>query len=369
MRPREYFLTTADRELWEKFLPVRNSVYGSVGYALVVERLLNHVTRLHVVESDTAWISYPMQLRPISQLPFASKIETRCDIRTPEFTGPHVFGRDDTLVRHYLDFRRALAEREEFVAEFAHLHPWSGGEALLQDGSTLDRHIIWCDATLEPEFLRRNHLEHRRRKCLGKAEREGVSVVEAGSTGEIRDFVRIYQGTMNRNNAQESYYFSEEYFLSFRLLLPSNSRFTLTIFRGQVIGALFVLFDDENVFAYLGGSDASFHHLSPASFQIWESICWAHRTGRKRVILGGGYVANDGIFKFKRSFSPLMRPFYTYRKVHRPKDYVQLETAGRIFYELGNDTVSFFPSYRYTPGPGAKSGSDAPIAAAVAANE
>lgn len=351
MSLREYLLTTNDQELWEKYLPGRVSVYGSLGYALIGERLLNRITRLHVIESTKGWIAHPMHFRPLSQLPFAAQSEARWDIATPEFTGPLVFGEDETLIRQYMKSRNSLAQREGIVAEFAHLQPWSGAEQLLHDGSSLDRQIIWSDSTLTPEFLRRNHLEHRRRKCLNKAEREGMRVVEVGSPAEIREFVRIYQNTMSRNQAGDNYYFSEEYFLAFLQLLPGNSRFTLTIHQNRVIGALFIMIDDDNVYAYLGGSDSAFHHLNPATFQIWESICWAHRNGKKRVVLGGGHVANDGIFNFKASFSPLLQPFYTYKKVHRPEEYNRLEQACRTFHQLGNQDLSYFPSYRYIPKP------------------
>jgi lipid II:glycine glycyltransferase (peptidoglycan interpeptide bridge formation enzyme) len=174
-----------------------------------------------------------------------------------------------------------------------------------------------------------------------------LRIVEAESPDEIRQFAHIYQETMARNNAEERSFFTDEYFLTFRRWLPLNSRFTLTIYQDQAIGALFILFDDEDVYAYRGGSDKAFHHLNPATFQIWDAICWAHRTGRKRVILGGGFAPNDGIYHFKLSFSPLRQPFYIYKKIYRPADYARLEDACRGIYGLGNEPISYFPSYRY----------------------
>ncbi|MEK7993704.1 MAG: GNAT family N-acetyltransferase, partial [Planctomycetota bacterium] len=35
-----------------------------------------------------------------------------------------------------------------------------------------------------------------------------------------------------------------------------------------------------------------------------EIIRWAKRLGKRRYILGGGYRAGDGIFRYKRSFAP-----------------------------------------------------------------
>jgi hypothetical protein len=346
---REHYLTTAEAELWQRYMPERSSVYGSHGYARICERLLDRVARLHVVESEEGWISYPMHLRSLSTLPFVADIGTRWDSASPEFTGPQIFGEGASLMPRYLDARRSLAGREGIVAEFAHLHPWSDGQQLLGDGVRFNREIIWIDTTLDPEFLRRNHLEYRRRKALNKAEREGLKIVEAESPEQMREYVRIYRGTMARNDAKDNYFFTQEYFDAFRELLPSNSRFTLTIYQDRAIGALLVLFDDDTVYAYLGGSDAEYHLLNAATFQIWDAICWAHRSGKKRVILGGGYTPGDGIYNFKVSFSPLLQRFNTYNRVHLPDEYARLEQACRSHYMLGDKPMSYFPAYRYTP--------------------
>jgi hypothetical protein len=344
---REYLLTTTDQDLWRKYLPERRSVYGSLGNAMICESLLHQQARLHVIESEEGWIANPLQLRPLSQLPFQIETAARWDCASPEYTGPQVFGNDDRLAQIYPEASAALARREGVVAEFAHLHPWSGGEQLRADGSSFNREIIWCDSTVHPENFRRNHLEYRCRKSLNKAERHGLRIVEAESPEDIRQFARIYRETMARNNAEGRSLFPDEYFVAFRRWLPLNSRFTLTVYQDTVIGALFILFDDDDVYAYRGGSDIAFHHLNPATFQIWDAICWAHRTGRKRVILGGGFVPNDGIHHFKSSFSPLRQPFHIYKKVHRLEDYARLEDACRGFYELGDEPISYFPSYRY----------------------
>jgi hypothetical protein len=67
------------------------------------------------------------------------------------------------------------------------------------------------------------------------------------------------------------------------------------------------------------------------------------------VILGGGYTPEDGIYRFKTSFSPLLQTFNTYNKVHLQDDYARLEAACRSHYSLGDEPMNYFPAYRYTP--------------------
>jgi serine/alanine adding enzyme len=344
---REYLLTTYDRALWHTYMPETRSVYGSLGYAELCERHLARSHRLYVVESNDGWIAHPMLFRSLSGLPFHPIAGSHWDITTPEYTGPQIFGDTALSAGEYLRMRHQLAWQEGIVAEFAHVHPWNGAHSLLSDGTVYNRDIIWIDTTLDPDFLWRNHLEYRCRKCLSKAQREGLFTIEATTDGDIAEFTSIYEATMERNQALPGYYFSPEYFRAFRDAMPDTSRFILTLYRDRVIGALLALFDDENVYAYLGGSDINFHHLHPASFQIWDLIRWAHMTGRARVVLGAGYTHDDGIFKFKAAFSPLRKAFYIYKKIHNLDAYAALERAHRAFNGLTEDEVAYFPSYRY----------------------
>jgi lipid II:glycine glycyltransferase (peptidoglycan interpeptide bridge formation enzyme) len=237
--------------------------------------------------------------------------------------------------------------REGIVAEFAHLNPWADGKSILQEGAAYDRDIVWVDTTLTPESLWASHIDHACRKNIGKAQRAGLRSVEATSKEDIREFLRIYSSTMARKNALESYRFSLEYFEAFQEKLPEGSRFTLTMAGDHIAGALLVLFDDENAYSYLGGTDAEFHHLRPSNFATWELIQWAHAGGKKRVVLGGGYRPDDGIFRFKATFSNLRQPFHVYKKIHLPDEYSYLEQENRNVNGITESTIPYFPSYRY----------------------
>ena len=71
------------------------------------------------------------------------------------------------------------------------------------------------------------------------------------------------------------------------------------------------------------------------------------RTGKKRLILGGGYRSNDGIFRFKAGFSRFRQPFFLYKRIHLDRDYALFEQQHRSYSNLNGDPVSYFPTYRY----------------------
>ena len=118
-------------------------------------------------------------------------------------------------------------------------------------------------------------------------------------------------------------------------------------YKDRIVAATLYLHDDENVFSFLGGADPEFQMTRPTNLVIWDTIRWAHSTGKKRFILGGGYKENDGIFRFKSTFSKHRQPFQVYKKVHRPEEYRLLEQMCREQNGLMNEPIEYFPAYRF----------------------
>jgi hypothetical protein len=344
---REHFLTAADQDAWRKYLPAKRSVFGSLGYARICQAFRGASPRLYVIESGEAAISYPLLFRSLADLPFRVGTRARWDTTTPNFTGPLMSGNGPDLAAAFPNLRNALFEGEGVVAEFAHLHPWSQYQTELKDGCNYDRDIVWVDTSLSPEDLWRNHLEHACRKKINQAERQGVRILIGSSDDHIREFYRVYRHTMERNQAEPSYYFSYEFFRAFREELPENSRFVLAEYRDQIIAITLCLHDDNDAFTLFGGADAAFQQVRPTNAVFWDLIRWGHQTGKKRLVLGGGYRSNDGIFRFKAGFSRFRQPFYTYKRIHLERDYALLEQQCRQYSNLNGDAISYFPAYRY----------------------
>jgi hypothetical protein len=344
---REHFLTIREAALWRKYLPASRSVFGSVEYAKISETFRGGFPRLYILQSDAAYISHPMLLRPVSDLPFVAEVGGKWDSTTPEYTGPTIQGSDDDLVARFNDCYSIFNMKQGVIAEFAHLHPWSDGVNLLGEGCTYNRDIVWVDVTQSPEQLFQKTIVSSCRNKIKNSRRESVRIIAESDDDAIREFYRIYVGTMRRNQALEKYYFPLEFFKKIRDDLPENARFTLAEHSGKIIAAYLLMHDNNDVFSFLGGMDAEFSYLHPTNLVNWETMLWAHEAGKKRFILGGGYRPNDGVFKFKSSFSPLRQPFYVYKRIHRPEDYAILDRCSRKYSGMEDKNVEYFPSYRY----------------------
>ena len=340
------WLTTADAAAWEDELPAARSAFGSVGFARVQETAGLGESRLLVVERDGARVAYPILLRPLAELPFdlpAGIDGARWDTGTPPYTGPLPTAGDDPAALA-ADVASALAE-EGVVSEFAHLDPWHAAPVLAGGGEP-DREIVWVDVTRGDAELWRESYSHSCRKNVSRAEREGVSVRAAQSERDLEEFHRIYTATMERNRALDAYMLPLAYFRAVASEMAGSSRFVLAEHEGRVIAATLYLHDEENAYSYLGGADHEFQRLRPTNAVVHETIRWARERGCRRLVLGGGYRPDDGIMRFKSSFSPLRARLELARRVHRPEAYELLAEAWRAHHSHDGSGVGYFPFYR-----------------------
>jgi lipid II:glycine glycyltransferase (peptidoglycan interpeptide bridge formation enzyme) len=259
-------------------------------------------------------------------------------------------GTDDDVLRAFPRLCDALFRSERIVAEFAHLHPWSSARDVLDpEACFYNREIIWLDLDLSLDELWSSQFQHCCRKNIARAGREGVKVFAGSSDDHIREFLRIYTGTMQSRHALPHYHFPYGFFCDLRDELPENVRFVFAEHRNQIIAATLYLHDDSDVFSFLGGADSAFQLVRPTNAVIWDTVQWARRVGKRRLILGGGYRPDDGIFRFKATFSRLRQAFYIYSRIHLQQDYALLERQCCEYFRITRLPAGYFPSYRHTP--------------------
>lgn len=349
---RDIVYTADDWQAWETAAPAHLSVFGSVGYARIVQRRTGYPAQLFVVASDRGRVVYPFFARPVSQLPFAAAYGTYWDTLTPEYTGPMVVeAATPELQRAFVERWAQFCEDERIIAEFAHLHPSDRYTGLLHaDDVRYNRDVVVIDLTLSEEELWRQSFEEQCRRNIRRAQREGVRIVEGRTEADVREFHRIYTLTMERRHAEARYFFPFAYFWSFREELPENSLFLLAEHRGRIVAAHLYLYDNREMHYFLGGMDLDYQYCRPTNAIIYAAIQWGQRHGKRRLILGGGYRPDDGIYRFKASFSPLRLRFSTYRRICQPALYADLCQAWTEYYGCALPReAEYFPAYRMLP--------------------
>lgn len=183
--------------------------------------------------------------------------------------------------------------------------------------------------------------EHKVRKNLKKAESFGLEIMVDTNGERLEDFLEIYYGTMDRNDAAQSYYFKEDFFRQINTLTGNHMYFHVLL-EGKVIATELVIMGSDTMYSYLGGTNGEYFAYRPNDFLKYHIIKWGAENGYRQFVLGGGYGADDGIFRYKKSFAPGgVVQFYTGQAILSQEAYDYLLSLRGDLPESG-----FFPRYR-----------------------
>ena len=97
----------------------------------------------------------------------------------------------------------------------------------------------------------------------------------------------------------------------------------------------------------MGGTLSEYYEFRPNDFLKNEILKWCNLTGREKFILGGGYHKDDGIYRYKRCFTPDPDvPFYIGRYIFNQEVYNKaIEARANEDADFDRNT-GYFPTYR-----------------------
>jgi lipid II:glycine glycyltransferase (peptidoglycan interpeptide bridge formation enzyme) len=155
---------------------------------------------------------------------------------------------------------------------------------------------------------------------------------------------------MRRVQAQNLYFFSEEYFEHLMSESEGNVELFVTLAEGQVVSAALFLVCNDIVQYHLAGTRQEWTKLAPMKLIIDTVRQWAVAQGKGVFHLGGGVGSQeDSLFAFKAGFSPHRHTFSVWQWIPLPEIYAQICTS-HIYWQkqqgLKPKSLDFFPAYR-----------------------
>lgn len=183
------------------------------------------------------------------------------------------------------------------------------------------------------------------RKNVKRATKNGLQIIIENTDEHLKDFLDIYYSTMDRCDAQNSFFFSKEFFEEITLM-NENIMYFYAVYDDKIVSAELVIYGSENCYSYLGGTNSEYFNVRPNDFLKYEIIKWSKEKGLKNYVLGGGYGADDGIFQYKTCLAPKgIVDFYIGKRIFDEKKYRELLNI-RIKENPNIETSQFFPQYR-----------------------
>ena len=180
---------------------------------------------------------------------------------------------------------------------------------------------VYIDTTSTDMII--ENMDGKNRNMVRKAVKNGV-IIEKRSIAEYQDFLPIYKETMLKDNADEYYFFNEDYFQA-QLALNNYACIFYAVKNEKPIAASIMYFNDRYMHYHLAGTYTEFRQFAPSNLLLYEAACWASKQGIKQFHLGGGIVQDDNLFRFKKQFNKNGRlPFIIGRTIFNKNVYNNL---------------------------------------------
>lgn len=232
--------------------------------------------------------------------------------------------------------------QNEIISEFVRFHPMVKNHLRCRSFYDVIQlgEVVHMELT-SPETIWSN-ITSKNRNVIRKAIKNGVKIYNGRFPEIFRQFREIYNLTMDKDDAEEYYYFGEGFYKSVLEDLPQNAQVFWADKDGQTIAASIVFSTNGRMNYHLSGSLKEFSSFAPTNLLLYEAALWGCANGYRTLYLGGGVGSGeDSLFKFKRAFyrGDLNR-FYIGKAIYSADKYDEL-LAMRTPSES-----SFFPKYR-----------------------
>ena len=298
-------------------------------------------------ENDCVKIFCPHIIRDVSKLDKFKDFNFYDLISPYGYGGPLINLKVNNQIRALESVKSFFEEYEEyvlrnnFVCEFIRFHPilksWEMFDQVFKIEHAND--VIIIDLSRNLEEIRRD-IRRNLKRCIKRSIKSGCEVkfISNPSKVEIDNFMILYYETMDRNQAEQKYYFSKDFIEDhFKLL---NAILVEIEFEDDIIGSSINLIGDSSIHGHLIGTSFE-RNVYPSHLTVFELIKWAKDRNLKYLNIGGGVKRNDNLFFYKRGFSKKQYPFYIAKLIFN----------GDVYNELTNinnkvDVNHYFPSYR-----------------------
>tara|TARA_R110000737_G_C14621661_1_gene493373 strand:- start:3106 stop:4152 length:1047 start_codon:yes stop_codon:yes gene_type:complete len=335
-----------DKKTWSNLLTlVENSdFYFTYDYHHSSKKINEHPILVKYTDENTLFL-LPLLLRDIDNTDYkdATSVYGYAGVLTNK---PYTINQKEEFQKELHNF----FFNEKVVSVFSRLHPFFDyQEDLLSNlGQIIIRgKVVYIDLkdTLENQRAKFN----RRLKTHLNKSRKLCTVIKGNITNDLDTFIDLYHENMRRVDADESYFFNQDYF---RALFNSNefdAELLLSVHNVSktIIGGAIFIKKGTIVQYHLSGLNEDYFDLQSIKLIIDEMRIKATNEEYSFLNLGGGRGSDeDSLFRFKSNFSKDFKEFKLWKYIVNEKIYNEL-TKTKIDKDFKLDEENnFFPAYR-----------------------
>lgn len=242
----------------------------------------------------------------------------------------------------------SMMEQEHIVDNFVRYHPVLKNAVPMKSiSNVIDLGKTVAMDLSSPEVIWSN-IHSKNRNMIRKAEKNGIEILH-GKGMELMDlFINIYNATMQKDNAEEYYYFKRPFYESIDRDLHENYEMFYAMYEGRPIAMSIMIFANGRLNYHLSGSNIEYRNLAPSNLLLYKAALWGCENGMKTFHLGGGVGSGeDNLFKFKVAFNRFSDfQFSIGKEIFDNKRYEELVDLRRHEDDNFIGDSGFFPLYR-----------------------
>lgn len=345
-------LSLADSEEWSNYikkLPIeQQDVYFTPEYYGLYEANGDGEARCFVFEHGGDLALFPFLINKISVLGY--------DLEGEYYDIQGAYGYNGVVSSSYTEeFKKlfhecfsGLASEKKIVCQFLRFHPLLKNEEFHRGyGEVIfDRKTVairTSDADWEQDFDRQVM------KKLRRSIREGVEIRYAVSESDFDSFNRIYGETMDFLDADDFYYFSDEYFSKMKELNGDIFRLIVAEQAGEVIGGMWMMNWGIYAHNHLSAANVASRNTGVNVAVQYGVMMDAIKHKRTFLHLGGGrtQAKDDSLLRFKQNFSKSSHEFYIGKVISNPIVYASIVKQWEAKYPESFEKYSgLFQGYR-----------------------
>ena len=350
-------LTLSEKDEWSKLLeklPIeQQDVHYTPDYYELYERNGDGTAICFVYEENDAFVLYPFLLNSVNDLGY--------DLDNDYNDIQGAYGYNGCVYSSWsVEFAKNFANNfiyycyeNNIIAEFTRFNPIINNHEFSDYLCPIkaNENII-VDLKISKKDTWDSIYDRSVRNNVNKAIRSGLTVKHfIGNEISVRwfnQFNNIYVSTLKRRNAEKYYFFSEKYFSLLSKKLGDNILYFFTLKKDIVMSCELITFNNYNAYSFLGGTLSEYYSYRPNDILKHEIINYLRKIGIKYFCLGGGTEENDGIFKYKNSFSKNGNiNFYIGKKIYNKEVYDYLcQTWSEKYPAISNKYSNMLLCYR-----------------------
>jgi len=325
-------LDLSQKEKWTKYLEMlpqqKQDIFFSPEYYELFERRGDGKAFCFVFLKNEHVALYPFLKNSINELKLLYLENEYFDIQGAYgYNGVLTSNHEKNFIDEFNSAFVNLCKEQNIIAEFTRFNPlldnhnFSTYHEIIQTNKN-----ITVDLRLDLDEIRSKCYEQRARKSINKAKRNDISM-KFFPGNEIDDswikaFTDIYLSTMKRKQADEFFYFSEQFLFDAKSLLKNNSVYFIALKDEIPVSCELVIFRGKNAYGFLGGTLVDYYQFNPNSLLKDFLIEKLKGIGFHFYSMGGWQTPYDGIYKYKKSYSKNKEyDFYIGKKIHNSQVY------------------------------------------------